>query len=244
MRALADRVAPNIQPEIPAFADEFLTEQRYAVVASVDEHGRRWASMLVGPPGFLQVLDERTLRIDAHPVTGDPLAANLATADAIGVLAIELATRRRMKLKGHASTAPDGAIELTTERVYALCPKFIQRRVAEARYVAPPGRRDVSILSALTPRQQRLIRAADTFFIATADPHGTPDAAHRGGNPGFVHVVDERTLLFPDYPGNNMFNTFGNLAASHRARSRFHCSFHSASRRGTIRTPAPVPRRA
>ena len=68
----------------------------------------------------------------------------------------------------------------------------------------------------LTPSQRALIAAADTFFIASAHPTGGADASHRGGNPGFVRVLDERTLAFPDYPGNTMFQTLGNLAANPR----------------------------
>ncbi|MBD2020206.1 pyridoxamine 5'-phosphate oxidase family protein, partial [Leptolyngbya sp. FACHB-36] len=50
----------------------------------------------------------------------------------------------------------------------------------------------------------------DTFFIASLHPTHGADASHRGGYPGFVQVDSER-LVFPDYSGNNMFNTLGNL---------------------------------
>jgi predicted pyridoxine 5'-phosphate oxidase superfamily flavin-nucleotide-binding protein len=69
----------------------------------------------------------------------------------------------------------------------------------------------------LDARQGAAIAAADTFFIASWHPAGGADASHRGGRPGFVEVRDERTLEFPDYPGNNMFNTLGNLAGHPRA---------------------------
>jgi predicted pyridoxine 5'-phosphate oxidase superfamily flavin-nucleotide-binding protein len=61
------------------------------------------------------------------------------------------------------------------------------------------------------------VAGADTFFVASWHPAGGADASHRGGQPGFVRVPDERTLEFPDYPGNNMFNTLGNLAGHPRA---------------------------
>ena len=55
-----------------------------------------------------------------------------------------------------------------------------------------------------------LIRSADTFFLGTTHPERGNDASHRGGPAGFVHV-DHNTVEWPDYPGNNMFNSFGNL---------------------------------
>jgi predicted pyridoxine 5'-phosphate oxidase superfamily flavin-nucleotide-binding protein len=61
------------------------------------------------------------------------------------------------------------------------------------------------------------VAAADTFVIATAARDGSADASHRGGSPGFVTVHGDRRLSFPDYAGNSMFLTLGNLAANPRA---------------------------
>src|SRR5262249_11419821 len=65
-------------------------------------------------------------------------------------------------------------------------------------------------------RLRQWLETADTFFIATAHPQSGLDASHRGGKPGFVRVLDERTLLFPDYAGNNMFNSLGNISVNPR----------------------------
>src|SRR5437868_8491529 len=54
------------------------------------------------------------------------------------------------------------------------------------------------------------------FFLATADAHGQPDVSYKGGAPGFVRVVDERTLAFPDYDGNGMFKSLGNILVNPR----------------------------
>lgn len=68
------------------------------VVGSVDAGGRVWASLLVGEPGFLWAPDERTVRIAATPLPGDPLAEPLRRAGTkVGVIAIDLATRRHVR---------------------------------------------------------------------------------------------------------------------------------------------------
>src|SRR5712691_4864769 len=55
------------------------------------------------------------------------------------------------------------------------------------------------------------IERSAMFFLATADADGQPDVSYKGGMPGFVRVLDERTLAFPDYDGNGMFKSLGNL---------------------------------
>jgi len=62
-----------------------------------------------------------------------------------------------------------------------------------------------------------LIAAADTLFVASRHAQAGADVSHRGGGPGFVRLVDEHTLRIPDFPGNGLFNTLGNLHADPRA---------------------------
>jgi predicted pyridoxine 5'-phosphate oxidase superfamily flavin-nucleotide-binding protein len=58
------------------------------------------------------------------------------------------------------------------------------------------------------------IEARDMFFLATADEHGSPQCSYKGGDPGFVRVVDERTVAFPSYDGNGMFLSLGNASVN------------------------------
>ena len=61
------------------------------------------------------------------------------------------------------------------------------------------------------PGEKEFIERADMFFLATADEQGRPDCSYKGGEPGFVRVLDERTIAFPAYDGNGMFRSFGNV---------------------------------
>ena len=218
VRAMADRVGNSIHSTIPVAARDFLRAQPFAVAGSVAADGSPWASLLIGAPGFMRAVDERTVRIDAVPSPGDPLGDNLRANPEIGLLAIEPATRRRMRINGLAAASTDH-LEVHTRQVYANCPKYIQARAVEPAADAAPTHRaaDLRCGDALTADQQAWIARADTFFIATTHPEGGTDASHRGGNPGFVRVASPRQLIFPDYTGNNMFNTLGNIAATSRA---------------------------
>ena len=63
----------------------------------------------------------------------------------------------------------------------------------------------------IQPHDKAFIEKMDMFFIATADEHGRPNCSYKGGDPGFVRVVDERTIAWPNYDGNGMYLTMGNL---------------------------------
>lgn len=63
----------------------------------------------------------------------------------------------------------------------------------------------------ITPADRAFIEARDMVFVATVDQHGQPTCSYKGGDPGFVTAVDDRTLALPSYDGNGMFLTLGNL---------------------------------
>ncbi|HEY7549088.1 MAG TPA: pyridoxamine 5'-phosphate oxidase family protein [Hyphomicrobiaceae bacterium] len=68
--------------------------------------------------------------------------------------------------------------------------------------------------TAFTADDKAFIESAAYFFIATADAEGRPDCSFKGGAPGFVRVSGPSELAFPDYDGNGMFKSLGNLAVN------------------------------
>lgn len=215
VRDKAARVGGSIHNELPPAAHVFLAQRRYVVLATAGADGRPWASLLTGPPGFASVLDPGTIRVDAQPLPGDPLADTLATSTFAGLLAIDLATRRRMRANGRLRSAPGEPIRIALDQVYSNCPKYIQRRDVERGEAAEPARA-VEVSGSLNERRREWIRRADTFFLATVNPDEGADASHRGGMSGFVRVEGNR-LTWPDYAGNMMYNTLGNIAMHPRA---------------------------
>jgi predicted pyridoxine 5'-phosphate oxidase superfamily flavin-nucleotide-binding protein len=73
------------------------------------------------------------------------------------------------------------------------------------------------------------IERMDMFFLATADANGAPQCSYKGGDPGFVRVLDDRTLAFPSYDGNGMFLSLGNVLRNPRVGLLF-VDFHGGSR--------------
>lgn len=214
VRDEAERVGRGLAFAIPPAFRGLLADQRLAVVASLDRDARPWVSVLSGHPGFIRAVDDHLLRLAATPAEGDPLIANLGARPELGLLVIDPRTRRRLRFNGRGLRDAEGLF-LLVNQAYGNCPKYIQKRRLVADNEERPGATRRS--SSLDARTRALVAGADTFFIASWHPTGGADASHRGGRPGFVRVLDERTLEFPDYPGNNMFNTLGNLVGHPRA---------------------------
>ncbi|OLZ65718.1 pyridoxamine 5-phosphate oxidase [Streptomyces sp. IMTB 2501] len=246
VRDRAEHVGRSLGQGIKPIAAAFLELQPLLMVGAADpETGRVWTSSLTGTPGFVRATGPRRISVvtDAghesggrsdsrprrargtaraadgspHPADGlsGPLAVALKTPGThVGAIALDPRTRRRMRLNGRLRPTPRGfAIE--ADQVFSNCPRYIQRRESyETVTDRTPG--TPRLLTELGPREREFIRSADTFFLATVHPGGA-DVSHRGGNPGFVRVTSPRELTWPDYPGNAMFLTLGNLRTDPRA---------------------------
>lgn len=204
----------GIRSSLPPAAMQFIAEQRVVVLGSVDREGRTWASLRTGDPGFLQALDPLTVQTAPVEVHGDPLLENLRQNPHVGVIVIDFETRRRMRLNGEARVLANRGLLIWPHQVYANCPQYIQERAPQP---LEPVSSKTALLSRgaqLTPDQHQFIAQADTLFIASAHPDYGVDASHRGGNPGFVNVESPTRLRIPDYSGNRMFNTLGNISVN------------------------------
>lgn len=221
MREIGQRV---IRPFMPDQHRQFYGQLPMLLAGAVDAAGRPWASMLVGRPGFAQAPDDRHLVIDALPVDGDPLATSLQVGAPLGLLGIELHTRRRNRLNGRVRSRNAGGLVVEVEQTVGNCPQYIQGR--EYSWVRDPGDRRpraVEALQRLDDEARAFIARADTLFVSThapaaaGDGAGGADVSHRGGRAGFVRVESDASLLVPDFAGNNFFMTLGNLQLDARA---------------------------
>ncbi|HKT11101.1 MAG TPA: pyridoxamine 5'-phosphate oxidase family protein [Terriglobia bacterium] len=211
----AKQIGATIRADMPKIAREFLQDQRMVVLAAPDSMSQVWVSALCGPPGFVQAAGTQTIEIRSTIAPDDPLAENLMHRSEIGLIAVEFPTRRRMKAKGKSERASDGTLIVHVARVYSQCTKYIQVRepISDSGHSAEG--REVVHSQILSPGQQKWIASANTFFIGSFNPQTGADASHRGGNPGFVKVTGPETLVFPNYWGNSMLNTLGNITLDH-----------------------------
>ncbi len=202
---------------------EFFARLPFVVVGAADEGGQPWASLLFGegPDGLVDSPDDTTLRLRALPPVADPLRTLLRPRSWVGLLGIELPTRRRNRANGRVVDIDERGLTVRVEQSFGNCPKYIQSRErVDAWEVSAPksAREDVR----LDAEAARRVRGADTLFIASRAAEGLAgggaDVSHRGGLPGFVRVADDgRSLAWSELPGNGYFNTLGNLLLEPRA---------------------------
>lgn len=220
----AQRVASVYRSDISENASEFISTQSMLLLASVDGSGGLWASLILGQPGFVQALGPSRLRINLANCHGlhDVFYQHLRCNPQIALLFIDFKTRRRWRVNGHLAQVlePDSdELLVNVDRSYGNCPKYIQSRslvlpILNSAMMDPAG---VETGNCLSPEQQDVIQRADTCFVASAEAQQGCDVSHRGGAPGFVSIQDPQHLRIPDYAGNNLFNTLGNLVVNPRA---------------------------
>jgi uncharacterized protein len=104
----------------------------------------------------------------------------------------------------------------------------------------------VIVRTTVSDEDRMFIERCSMFFVATADAHGRPDCSYKGGLPGFVRVLDGRTLAFPDYDGNGMYRSWGNVLVNPHVGLLF-IDFENQKRlrvNGTAQISADDPLRA
>jgi predicted pyridoxine 5'-phosphate oxidase superfamily flavin-nucleotide-binding protein len=201
---------------------EFFALLPYLFIAAADTTGWPLATVLTGAPGFAHSPDPVTLRVDALPDRHDPVADRLAEGQEVGILGLDLATRRRNRANGAITARDTAGFTLAVRQSFGNCAKYIQRRAVAP---APHASSEVETLLGLDAAARALISGADTLFVASrsrpeAGAAGGLDVSHRGGRPGFVRQ-DGDALVVPDFAGNRYFNTLGNFLGEPRAALLF-----------------------
>jgi len=222
--AIASFSRRAIRPFMPDQHRTFFNQLPFMVVGAVDADGWPWASLLPGRPGFTTSPDETTLDIAALGAPGDPVRGALTPGAPLGLLGIEMHTRRRNRMNGRISDLRDGGFTVKVDQSFGNCPQYIQHRSVD--FVREPGAprpmRDPIVFNHLDDRARDLIAASDAFFVSSyVQAKDNPivegvDVSHRGGRPGFVRI-DGESLTVPDFHGNYLFNTLGNFLLNPKA---------------------------
>ena len=206
---------------------DHLTEQHrafyrhlpFVVLGTVDPAGEVWATLRTGLPGFLDAPDPFHLRVRIAPDPQDPAEAGLSDGAGIGLLGIDLTTRRRNRLNGTIRQRGADGFDIAVAQSFGNCPQYIRVRPNPGP-VSDTEAGDAQISQGLDASARALVAGAETLFVASAvaGPEGVQvDVSHRGGPAGFVRIDADGGLTIPDYSGNRFFNTLGNLLANPRA---------------------------
>ncbi len=185
VRDIEDWARKVVRDHLPAQHREFHTSQPYLVVSARDDAGRPWATLLTGADGFVTSPDPQHLVIDAKPTPGDALENAFIDDADMGILGIELATRRRNRVNGRIASGASDTITFRVDQAFGNCPQYIREREWKRVNTGPSIAAQRS--TGLSSSQIQWIEAADTFFIASGfrgegkSPTFGMDVSHRGG---------------------------------------------------------------
>lgn len=217
MASVGDRVVRNLMPDQHR---EFYAQLPFIVLGSVDDRGDAWATLLEGPPGFISSPSATILDIGALPALMDPAAEGISGGKAVGLLGIEMHTRRRNRMNGIVSDT-NGKVRVEVDQSFGNCPRYIQLRDFQFQRdprQLPDGPPEA--LVELDADARALIEQSDAFFVASyadREARRQVDVSHRGGKAGFVRIGPDGVLTVPDFDGNLFFSTLGNILLNGKA---------------------------
>ena len=219
-REVAVRRASIVGVRLASGARGFLEQQGVAAVAAEAPDGSVWVSFWCGAAGFLRsdetgeyVSFAAALDLTAE---GDPVRNLVRAGNPLGMVVIDLSTRRRLRINGVVNRVDSAGFGLQVRETLGNCPKYIQRR-QRADEPADSAAGCVTDGHVLDDERRRFVARCDTLFVGSIHAQRGLDASHRGGAPGFVQVIDDGTLRIPDYEGNSMYQTLGNFEVDSRA---------------------------
>ncbi|MFC3559069.1 pyridoxamine 5'-phosphate oxidase family protein [Pedobacter jamesrossensis] len=200
----AQRNCSMVQEVLNTGMEMYIKDISTFFVSSKDSSGNLWASIISGKKAFLTISNHTNLILDTNMLLSDPgdvFWKNITLDTNIGMLFIDLQTRRRLRINGKTTVAGN-IINIAIEQCFPNCPKYIQRR-----QILSSASNNAGLGESLI----EWIKNADTCFVASASSKSEMDVSHRGGHSGFILFESENVLIVPDYTGNSMFNTLGNF---------------------------------
>jgi uncharacterized protein len=210
----ASRGQRLIRDYLPGEHREFFAALHHVFAATLDTDGHPIANVFTSTGGLLISPDRYHLAIGPRDTAF--ATERLAAGDPIALLGLDFVTARRNRANGVIEDAGHDSLLMRVQQSFGNCPKYVHRRY-----------HDVVDAETTEADFREVVASAETFFIATRSIDlnvvngGGIDISHRGGPPGFVRWRDAETLSFLDYPGNNFFNTLGNIVTDPRASLLF-----------------------
>lgn len=239
---MADELSRGLSTKLPNSAnlESLFSNLRVIAVASAapaSVGGTRdvWVSVIFGS-NFVTAPTSQTLRLGLGGLAiNDVMRENLQAKSNqhVGILALDFPSRRRFRTNGVVHKWPESrgpqeqcgpvVLEVSVREAFPNCPKYIQKREVTSKTRSLPPLTGVRIQRdvILSEADKAIISNSDTFFLGTHFVETGLDVNHRGGQAGFVRICSDNEIYWPDYRGNGMFQSFGNLEMNDRAGVTF-----------------------
>ena len=209
VRKSADTLSSMIKYSLPSVAKNFLNYLKFCVITLSTKEDDLFSSVVYSNTNFITIKDDNTIYISLNNKSHISSLYYEEKNLQIGFLGIDFENAMRIRINGTA-TINNEILEVSINEVYSNCPKYITKRLHKKDLKSNLIQ---SILKdkKLTEQSIQMISNSDTFFLSSFHKKRGADISHRGGNKGFVKVLSSNKLEFDDMPGNNLYNTLGNI---------------------------------
>ena len=201
--------------------DAFLAAQSFAVVSSIMDDGQVWVMSIFGKEGDITALLESQILISPASIPKHDVlhSAIQLPGTPLSMLGIDLMKRNHHRINGATTISKCDATGLHFQvwDYSPNCPKYINRReiIPSTTPMNKAAIREEHTI--LTKSDRDFVQSIDTLWIGSYAPNAGANVNYRGGTPGFIRVTSDSSIEWPEYRGNGMFYTSGNLDVNDRA---------------------------
>lgn len=209
VRNKSDSISSMITNNMPNAAAEFLRTLNFSVITFTIDNKELHTSVVYSLKPFIEIIKSDEILISLDKKSFVPQSILEANSINIGFIGLVFESKMRIRVNGKGKVI-NNKLHLKIDEVYANCPKYIHDRklLGKIDFQKEPR---LSRYTKLNQECIEIIENADTFFLSSCHSIKGADVSHKGGQKGFLRVVSNTKLEFDDYPGNNMYNSLGNI---------------------------------
>lgn len=209
VRTISDSLSSMIQKDMSVVAIQFLKALSFSVITFSKETTILHSSIVFGFDSFIKILTKNELLIDLTNRSFIPKEILEGKVLNIGFIGLDFENKMRIRINGKGDIK-NNQLHLVIDEIYSNCPKYITDRKLK-------GKLDFSDEiklyknSFLEGNSKHILSNTDTFFLSTIHKSKGADISHKGGKKGFLRVISSTKFEFDDFPGNNLYNSIGNI---------------------------------
>jgi predicted pyridoxine 5'-phosphate oxidase superfamily flavin-nucleotide-binding protein len=209
VRQSSDALASMVKDTIPQIAKDFLINLKFCVITLSKQEDDLTSAVIYDMDSFISIIGDKAIDISLRNSSFIDTDYFKENEFSIGFLGLDFEKAMRIRINGLAKIN-NNTLRIFVNEVYSNCPKYIIRRIYKSN-LKEKLIQNVQNYPKLTTEIMDMISQVDTFFLSSLHKDKGADISHRGGNKGFLKVISSNEIQFDDKPGNNLYNTLGNI---------------------------------
>lgn len=209
IREDSNSLSSMIKSTIPKIASDFLEKLNFCVLALSTREDDLFTSIVYDTKSFIKIISDNSFSINLNNKSYIPQSFFKEESLNIGIIGLDFSCAKRIRINGRAKIV-DKELIVFVDEIYSNCPKYIKKRYIQKNL---KNLAEASIENQLELNSDliNIISNSDTFFLASKHKVKGLDVSYKGGSIGFIKVISTTELYFDDMPGNNLYNSLGNI---------------------------------